>query len=109
MNIPQLHPAVAQQRHQGTLVVPGLQFDLAAPTINGAVDKKVRVALRAKVVRVTYAVTAQDVVDGVVPVRCLPRSGSPFDVGRTIVTCSATDMSGNTSSARFIVSVVRRR
>lgn len=93
----------------GTLVVSGLQFDLTAPTINGAVDKMVRLARRAKRVRVTYTVTAHDDVDGVVPVSCSPRSGSPFDVGRTRVTCSATDTSGNTSAATFRVTVRRRR
>jgi hypothetical protein len=93
----------------GTLVVPGLQFDLTAPTIKGAVDKKVRVARRAKRVRVTYAVTAQDDVDGLVPMTCSPRSGTPFAVGRTRVTCSATDTSGNSSTATFTVMVTRRR
>jgi hypothetical protein len=93
----------------GTLVVPDLQFDLTPPTINGAVDKKVRVARRAKRVRVTYAVTAQDDVDNLVPVTCSPRSGTAFAVGRTRVTCSATDTSGNSSTASFTVIVTRRR
>ena len=93
----------------GTLVVPGLQFNLTAPTINGAVNKSVHVARRVKQVRVTYTVTAQDDVDGVVPVTCSPRSGSRFAVGRTRVTCSATDTSGNTSAATFTVTVKRRR
>jgi HYR domain len=93
----------------GTLVVPGLQFDVIAPTINGAVDKSFRLARRAKRVRVTYGLTAQDEVDGVVPVTCSPSSGSPFALGRTRVTCSATDMSGNTSTATFTVTVKRRR
>jgi hypothetical protein len=93
----------------GTLVAPGLQFDLAAPTIDGAVDKNVRIARRAKRVRVAYAITAQDGVDGPVPVTCSPRSGSKFAVGRTRVTCSATDTSGNSSTATFTVTVTRRR
>jgi hypothetical protein len=92
----------------GTLVVPGRQFDVAAPTINGATDKRVRIARRGKQVRVIYTVTAQDEVDGVVPVTCSPRSGRLFAVGRTRVTCSATDTSGNTSTATFIVRVTRR-
>jgi hypothetical protein len=93
----------------GTLAAPGLQFDLAAPTVSGAVDKKVRVARRAKRVRVTYAVTAKDDVDGPVPVTCSPRSGAQFAVGRTRVTCSATDSSGNAGTATFTVTVTRRR
>ena len=91
----------------GTLVVPGMQFDLTAPSIAGAVDKKVRVARRKKRVRVTYRVTARDDVDGAVPVTCSPRSGGWFAVGRTRVTCSATDTSGNTSTATFAITVKR--
>ena len=93
----------------GALVVPGVRFDLTAPTIDGAVDKTVRVARRAKRVRVTYTVTAKDDVDGVVLVTCSPKSGSSFGVGRTRVTCSATDTSGNTGTASFTVTVKRRR
>lgn len=93
----------------GTLVVPGLQFDLTAPAISGATNKKVLVGRRVKRVRVTYRVTAQDDVDGVVPVSCIPRSGSPFTAGRTRVTCSATDKSSNTANAGFTVTVARRR
>jgi HYR domain len=93
----------------GTLVVPGVQFDLTAPTIEGAVDKKVRVARRAKRVRVAYTVTAKDDVDGPVRVTCLPRSGSTFAVGRTRVKCSPTDTSGNSGTATFTVTVTRRR
>jgi HYR domain len=93
----------------GTLVVPGLQFDLTAPTINGAVNRTVLVPRRAKQVRVSYAVKAQDEVDGVVAATCSPRSGSPFHVGRTRVTCAATDTSGNTAAATFTVKVTRRR
>jgi hypothetical protein len=64
---------------------------------------------RAKRVRVTYAVSARDDVDGAVPVSCFPRSGSRFDSGRTDVVCSATDASANTQTARFTITVKRRR
>jgi hypothetical protein len=93
----------------GELFVPGLQFDVTAPIISGAVDTSVRIARRAKRARVTYAVTAQDDVGGVVSVTCTPRSGSLFVLGRTRVTCSATDASGNTGTATFSVKVTRRR
>jgi hypothetical protein len=93
----------------GTLVVPGLQFDLTAPTINGALDKTVRVPRRAKRVRVVYTVTAQDDVDGAVPVTCRPTSGSRLKIGRTRVGCAATDTSGNESTATFVVTVKRTR
>lgn len=90
----------------GTLAVPGVDFDLTPPTI---VSKAVRAPKRAKRVRVRYSVTAQDAVDGSVPVFCKPRSGSFFELGRTRVTCTATDTSGNSRRARFAVTVTRRR
>ncbi|MGW2178001.1 HYR domain-containing protein [Streptomyces sp. NPDC001732] len=48
--------------------------------------------------RVTYGATAQDATDGTLPVTCTPASGSLFPVGRTTVTCSATDSAGNTGT-----------
>jgi hypothetical protein len=36
---------------------------------------------------------------------CVPPSGATFNVGVTTVTCTATDMSGNTASCSFTVSV----
>jgi hypothetical protein len=93
----------------GTLFVPGLQFDLTAPTINGALDKTIRVRHRAKRVRVLYTVTAKDDVDGAVAVTCRPKSGSRFKIGRTRVRCAASDTSGNESTTTFAVTVRRRR
>jgi hypothetical protein len=49
--------------------------------------------------------TAVDLVDGVVPVTCVPPSGSLFPIGTTTVTCSASDTRGNTSTANFTVTV----
>lgn len=93
----------------GTLVVPGLEFDLTPPTLSGATAKTVRAPRRAKRVRVTYNVTASDAVDGPIPVSCSPRSGTRFPVGRSIVTCEATDSSANTTRARFVVTVKKTR
>jgi HYR domain len=45
---------------------------------------------------VTYtSPTANDAVDGAVPVSCAPASGSLFGLGHTAVTCSAQDAAGN--------------
>jgi HYR domain len=93
----------------GTLTVPGLEFDVAPPTISGAGSKTVRAPKRAKRMRVTYRVTASDAVDGAVTVACAPRSGTSFKVGRTTVKCTASDSSGNVKTARFTVTVKRRR
>lgn len=48
---------------------------------------------------------ASDVGDADVTVSCVPPSGSTFAVGDTTVTCTATDDSGNSASASFIVTV----
>jgi hypothetical protein len=89
----------------GTLDVPGLAFDVVAPTLSGARGKTVRAPLGNKTIWVRFTVTAQDDVDGSLPVACKPPSGGRFNVGRTRVTCSATDRSGNTTTAKFTVTV----
>jgi hypothetical protein len=110
----QLGEPTATGRHgreswKGILTVPGLEFDVTPPTLSGAHAKTVRAPRGAKRVRVTYAVTASDEVAGTVPVTCTPRSGSRFPIGRTIVRCSATDASANEQTARFTITVARRR
>jgi len=91
----------------GTLVVPGLEFDVTPPTLTGATPKTVRAPKGVKRVRVTYKVTAADDVDRAVPVVCAPRSGSRFPIGRTVVKCAAADSSGNAADAAFRVTVKR--
>jgi len=93
----------------GTLNVPGYTFDLMPPTIKGAKNRTVHVPRSAKRVRIKFSVTAADDVDSSLPVTFRPRSGSRFHVGRTRVTCSSTDMSANTSTATFTITVKRRR
>jgi hypothetical protein len=89
----------------GTLSVPGLDFDVTAPTISGASNKVVKVKRTARRARVSYAVTASDTIDGTVPVTCAPPSGSRFKVGKTRVSCTATDNSGNSATTQFTVTV----
>jgi len=93
----------------GSLTVPGLEFDVTPPVLSGAISKRVLAPRKAKFVRVTYTVMATDEGHGPVPVKCKPRSGSRFKIGRTRVTCSATDSSGNAAKKRFTVTVKRRR
>ena len=92
----------------GTLVVPGLSFDLTAPTLAGAHNRTIRIPKRLKRVRVPYTVRALDDVDGTSPAACRPRSRSWFPVGRTRVRCSAMDTSGNSNTAAFNVTVKRK-
>jgi hypothetical protein len=91
----------------GTLNVPGLAFDTTPPRIAGATSKLVKTRVAA--LRVRYSVSARDATDGPVPVACLPRSGSVFRAGRTSVTCSAVDGSGNAATASFVITIKRGR
>jgi Ca2+-binding RTX toxin-like protein len=91
-----------------TLTVPG-EITVEATSPDGAV--------------VRFEVTAEDNVDGTatleedgttvtqddvggdITISCIPRSGSVFPIGRTIVECTATDEAGNTGRASFTVTV----
>ena len=92
---------------RGTLLVPGLDFDLTPPTLSGAADKVVRAPKGRKRLRVNFNVTALDDLDGTVAASCNPKPRSLFKLGRTTVTCSATDTSGNTQTAKFTIVVKR--
>jgi len=54
---------------------------------------------------VPYEVTARDGVDPNPELSCSPPSGSVFPIGDAVVNCTATDASGNSSSASFAVHV----
>jgi hypothetical protein len=53
----------------------------------------------------SFTATAADLVDGSVPVTCVPASGTVFAPGVTTVRCDATDAHGNTASGTFTVTV----
>lgn len=55
---------------------------------------------------VEFTVTATDNSETDVTIECVPASGSTFEKGLTTVTCTATDESGNSSTAQFNVSVI---
>jgi hypothetical protein len=93
----------------GSLSVPGQAFDLTAPVLQGVRSKSVKAPRDAKGVRVRYSISAQDDVDGPVPVTCVPRSGSRFSIGRKKVACSAEDLSANVATTSFTVTVRRKR
>ncbi len=54
---------------------------------------------------VDYSPSVFEVCDAGVSVVCIPPSGSLFPVGTTVVTCVATDASGNTDMCTFPVTV----
>lgn len=101
--------AAGTETWTGTLTVPGLEFDITRPTISGAANKVVKAKRGAKTARVVFRVTAQDDRDGALATRCTARSGSTFRLGRTRVSCSATDTSANTATVAFTVTVRKAR
>jgi HYR domain len=73
-----------------TLKVPG-DLDVQASSPLGAL--------------VTFSVKATDTVDPDPSVACDPASGSIFPIGKTKVTCTAKDSSGNQTSKSFHITV----
>jgi Calcium-binding EGF domain/HYR domain len=56
---------------------------------------------------VTFTATATDPADGTRPVNCSPKSGSIFPVGKTTVSCWATNKRGKIGIGTLTVSVTR--
>ncbi|MFB7243984.1 VWA domain-containing protein, partial [Streptomyces populi] len=77
--------------------------DVTAPSVT--VDDRTVEATGPDGALVDYPVTAYDNVDGDVPVRCEPPPGSTFPIGRTTVTCTATDRAGNTGRDTAVITV----
>ena len=58
---------------------------------------------------VSFAPTASDTCSGPPVVVCAPASGSTFPIGTTPVLCTVTDLSGNSASCAFQVTVLGAR
>jgi hypothetical protein len=82
--------------------------DTTAPTL-GELPDRTATAGPAGTATVTWTATATDAVDPGPVVGCDPPAGAAFPVGRTTVTCTATDASGNTASGSFVVTVAPAR
>jgi hypothetical protein len=54
-----------------------------------------------------FTVTAKDAKDGTRAGYCLPRSGSTFPIGKTVVSCWATNSRGKVGRATLTVTVTR--
>jgi len=76
--------------------------DATAPVITTSGDLSAT-ATSTRGAAVTFSVTANDNVDGSVPVTCTPPSGSLFAPGKTTVSCTATDAAGNQATKTFVV------
>jgi hypothetical protein len=94
-------------RLSGSIDVPGLTVDTTAPLFV-PIKSRVVTASSVRGTRVRFSARATDAVDGLVSVLCKPGSGSLFRIGRTRVTCSATDGSGNTATTGVTITVKNR-
>lgn len=83
---------------------PTFQPDTSAPVLTCPSDTAFACADTNGVV-VDYLVSAIDDCDPAPVVVCDPPAGSTFPVGSTLVTCTATDSSGNQSTCEFTVTV----
>jgi hypothetical protein len=80
--------------------------DTEAPTLVGTPSSFTITTTNPAGTKVTYTPpTATDLVDPAPSVVCSPASGSTFPVGKTTVTCTATDATGNHASRYFQVTV----
>ena len=96
-----------QDEWNGTLTLPNYVPDTTPPTIRAPYAVLIRVAKGVRQIPVRYSVTARDDVEGKIPVTCAPASRSVFKLGRTVVTCTASDKSANTTTRHFTVTVKR--
>ena len=77
--------------------------DTTAPVINVPGQPVIAFATSTAGAAVNFTATAQDVVDGALPVTYSQQPGSIFAPGQTVVTVTATDAHGNRSQATFVV------
>lgn len=78
----------------------------AAPVVTASGDVTVA-AVSETGAPATFTVTARDEKDGVRTAYCLPKSGSTFAMGKTVVSCWATNTRGKIGRTTFNVTVNR--
>lgn len=91
-----------------TVVVTGVPagVDTTPPVIDNAPDLTIEATSAAGAVVAYVAPATHDDRDGDGIATCTPAAGTIFPLGRTTVTCSATDRAGNSASRTFNVTVV---
>ena len=94
---PVLEAAAAKSAEVSALDIAAPVLTLPANTSGEAVGASTEI---------TFSVTAQDSVDGLVQVACTPASGAGFPLGDTTVSCEAQDTAGNSSGGSFVVTIV---
>lgn len=98
-----------------TLAAPGtanslgankaIVIDAVAPVIAFHADVTAEATSPAGAVVEYDTPTAEDVFDGSVEVSCTPASDTQFDLGTAVITCTASDELGNTTTSNFNVIV----
>jgi hypothetical protein len=97
---------IKNQLAGGAVVLGTLRNDSEPPVITPPADVTVTADPREPSAVVTFPLPdATDNLDPSPAVACVPPSGSAFPVGDTIVTCVATDFSGNSATVSFTVTV----
>jgi hypothetical protein len=84
---------------------PTFAPDETAPVITCTADTTIECADTNGFV-VEFDAVADDECDEAPVVECDPPSGSTFHIGETVVTCTATDFSGNSSQCTFTVTII---
>jgi hypothetical protein len=79
--------------------------DMTQPRLRLPDGPVIASAIDASGAPVRFTATAYDAVDGSLPAQCDRNSGETFPLGRTRVTCSATDKAGNRGTDSFVVRV----
>lgn len=79
--------------------------DLMPPIVTVPLDQLIEATSAVGAVAIYPSVTATDNVGIESGPDCVPASGSMFEMGNTLVMCTATDAAGNTGLASFMVTV----
>ena len=86
--------------------IPTDQATTPPPVVTASGDLSVAAVSEAGA-PVTFTVSARDQRDGVRAAYCLPRSGSTFAIGKTVVSCWASNTRGKLGRTTFNVTVTR--
>jgi hypothetical protein len=97
--------AVDEAGNSNTCTIQAIVVDITPPVITCPADVQT-VCSSTNGAQVFFAATATDNCDPSPLITSLPPSGSWFPNGTMIVTCKATDSSGNTNICSFTVTVV---
>jgi hypothetical protein len=79
--------------------------DTTAPSLTLPADQKIE-ATGSSGATASWSASASDSVDGSVNVSCDKSSGATFPLGKSTVSCSATDAHGNAAQGSFTIEVV---